>query len=193
MAVLVVPIRSFRSGFAAPRDAPRRRRTQSARATTRRSRRRRCGHDGVRRGQFRPRRRWVGGGSRRHRRRRSGLARRGRRSRPCTGARSTGTVRVVVAHADLPFVSALDRMATPGAEPVALIVPDRHDDGTPVLSLPAGAEIAFQYGPGSFGRHVEAAPPAAGLTVEIVRDELLGFDIDEPADLDAATARDAPR
>ena len=105
-------------------------------------------------------------------------------------ARERGAARVVVAHADLPFVSALDRMATADAEPVALIVPDRHDDGTPVLSLPAGAEVAFQYGPGSFGRHVEAAR-AVGLTVEIMRDELLGFDIDEPADLDAATAREA--
>ncbi|HEY3834033.1 MAG TPA: 2-phospho-L-lactate guanylyltransferase [Acidimicrobiia bacterium] len=107
-------------------------------------------------------------------------------------AREQGAERVVVAHADLPFVSELDRMAAPGADPVALIVPDRHHDGTPVLSLPADAEVAFQYGPGSFARHVAAAR-AVGLTVEVVRDELLGFDIDEPADLDAATARDTRR
>ncbi|HEY1738112.1 MAG TPA: NTP transferase domain-containing protein, partial [Acidimicrobiia bacterium] len=68
-------------------------------------------------------------------------------------ARERGAARVVVAHADLPFVSALERLGAPEAEPVALIVPDRNDDGTPVLSLPAGADVAFQYGPGSFGRH----------------------------------------
>jgi 2-phospho-L-lactate guanylyltransferase len=107
-----------------------------------------------------------------------------------TFARDRGAERVIVAHADLPFASGLERFARPGTEPVAMIVPDRTGDGTPVLSLPTTADIAFGYGPGSFARHCDAAR-AAGLTVEVVSDADLGFDVDVPADLDAATARDA--
>src|SRR4051812_33214080 len=44
-------------------------------------------------------------------------------------ARERGEDRVVVAHADLPFASALDRFATPGPAPTAMIVPDRAGDG----------------------------------------------------------------
>ncbi len=109
-----------------------------------------------------------------------------------TWARACGAARVVVAHADLPFVWGLERLAAPDAAPVAMIVPDRHDDGTPVLSLPTDADVAFAYGAGSFARHCEAAG-AAGLTVHILRDDLLGFDVDVPADLDAAAAREALR
>src|SRR6478752_5458341 len=70
-------------------------------------------------------------------------------------ARALGADRVVVAHADLPFASGLDRFAAPGADAIAMIVPDRRDDGTPVLSLPTDADVAFQYGPGSFARHCD--------------------------------------
>jgi 2-phospho-L-lactate guanylyltransferase len=102
-------------------------------------------------------------------------------------ARERGASRVVIAHADLPFASALDRFVTPAAQAIALIVADRTGDGTPVLSLPVDADVAYAYGPGSFARHCAAAT-AAGLAVEVVHDDALAFDIDEPADLDAATA-----
>ncbi len=72
-----------------------------------------------------------------------------------------------------------------------MIVPDRRDDGTPVLSLPTDADVAFGYGPGSFTHHCAAAR-AAGLTVEVVRDDALQFDIDVPADLDEAFAPERP-
>lgn len=99
-------------------------------------------------------------------------------------AADRGAVRLVIAHADLPFAHDLDDLAEPGAAPVALVVPDRDRDGTPVLSIPTSGPFEFAYGPGSFGAHCAAAR-AAGLAVEIVRDAALGFDLDEPADLAA--------
>ena len=40
------------------------------------------------------------------------------------------------------------------------LVPDRHDDGTNVLALPADVGFRFAYGPGSFRHHLaEAAQP----------------------------------
>ncbi len=67
------------------------------------------------------------------------------------------------------------------------IVPCHRDDGTPVISIPAGTSFSLAYGTGSFRRHVAAAH-AAGLAVRVVRDPLLGFDVDLPADLAALTA-----
>jgi 2-phospho-L-lactate/phosphoenolpyruvate guanylyltransferase len=93
-----------------------------------------------------------------------------------------GVARVVIAHADLPNARNLDAVANAGAARVALLVPDRHDDGTPVMSIPVDGEFGFAYGPGSFARHVEAAQ-RAGLEVVVVRDPALGFDVDVVEDL----------
>ena len=97
-------------------------------------------------------------------------------------AAQLGLARVVIAHADLPHASSLDNVATAGPARVAVLVPDRHDDGTPVISIPVDADFRFAYGPGSFARHVEAAR-AAQLEVVVVRDRALGFDVDVAADL----------
>lgn len=94
-----------------------------------------------------------------------------------------GFERVVVAHADLP-------RARPGAlEPFAelapgivAIVPCHRDDGTPVLSVPVDPPFPFAYGVGSARRHAQIARHL-GLTVDIVRDPDLGYDIDLPEDL----------
>jgi len=96
-----------------------------------------------------------------------------------------GCARVVVAHADLPWARSLDPVTGDGAEPVVAIVACHRDDGTPVLSLPAAAAAAFRfaYGPGSFRRHLDEAG-RLGLTVRVVDDPDLAFDVDVPADLD---------
>jgi 2-phospho-L-lactate guanylyltransferase len=91
-----------------------------------------------------------------------------------------GFGRVVVAHADLLF-------ATPGSlgglpQDGVVLVPDRHEDGTNVASVPADAPFAWSYGPGSFLRHRQAAIDL-GLEPTIVRDRDLGWDVDTPADL----------
>jgi len=97
--------------------------------------------------------------------------------------RAHGCGRVVVCHADLPRArpGALARFATlvPG---IVALVPCHRDDGTPVLSVPAGADFPFAYGPGSARRHVAIAR-RLGLATCVVRDPELGYDVDVPADL----------
>lgn len=102
-----------------------------------------------------------------------------------------GCTRVVVAHADLPFAATFAPVLGDADRPVAVLVPCRHDDGTPVLSVPtAGVRFGFTYGPGSFRRHAAAAR-TAGLAVKVVRDPDLAFDVDTPDDL-ADLVRRAP-
>ncbi|MGH9283619.1 MAG: 2-phospho-L-lactate guanylyltransferase, partial [Acidimicrobiales bacterium] len=63
--------------------------------------------------------------------------------------------------------------------------PDRRDDGTNVLAVPAVPPFPFSYGPGSFRRHGRAAL-ALGLALRVVREPALGRDVDEPGDLEPA-------
>lgn len=90
-----------------------------------------------------------------------------------------GFERVIVSHADLPGASSLGSLT--GFEGVVLI-PDRHDDGTNVMSIPTGSGFVFTYGPRSFSHHQTEAL-RLGLRVQIVRDLDLGWDIDTPSDL----------
>lgn len=92
---------------------------------------------------------------------------------------SRGVRRVVVSHGDLPLARELAWVADFGG---VTIVPDRRDDGTNVICVPAGAGFSFAYGPGSFRRHA-AEGRRLGLGVRVVRDPLLGWDVDLPADL----------
>jgi 2-phospho-L-lactate guanylyltransferase len=100
-----------------------------------------------------------------------------------------GSVRAVVAHADLPFARTLDAVAGDGAEPVMAIVPCHRDDGTPVLSVPVAAPFRFAYGVGSFRRHLEEGR-RLGLTIRVIHDPDLAFDVDVPADLDRLAVSD---
>jgi 2-phospho-L-lactate guanylyltransferase len=90
-----------------------------------------------------------------------------------------GFDRVIVAHADLPH--ALDLTWVADFAGVTL-VPDRHDDGTNVVSIPTAAGFAFAYGPGSFARHVAEAG-RLDLPLRVERSQRLGWDVDLPADL----------
>jgi 2-phospho-L-lactate guanylyltransferase len=104
-----------------------------------------------------------------------------------TWATDRGLARYAVVHADLPLAESLDVVLVDGDAPVAVVVPDHRDDGTPVLSLPTAARFTFAYGPGSAARHVEEAERRS-LTVRVVRDAALGFDIDLADDLAALDA-----
>ncbi len=98
------------------------------------------------------------------------------------GVQSLGAVgvqRVIVAHSDLPRATHLAWVA---ASPGLAIVPDRRDDGTNVICVPTGAGFTFGYGPGSFRRHA-AEGRRLGLSVRVVRDPALGWDVDVPDDL----------
>ena len=100
-----------------------------------------------------------------------------------------GCRRVVVAHADLAFVTDFTPVVRDAGVATAVLVPCHHDDGTPVLSLPTGVDFAFAYGPGSFRRHVQAAR-VAGLAVRVVRDPALAFDVDTVEDISVLAHRD---
>lgn len=91
-----------------------------------------------------------------------------------------GFSRVVVAHGDLPLARDLAVLA---ANQGVTLVPDRHDDGTNVVVVPAASGFRFAYGSGSFARHqVEAV--RLGLSLRVVREAALAWDVDDPADLD---------
>lgn len=95
---------------------------------------------------------------------------------------SAGARTVVVAHADLPLAGPLGWACR---FPGVTLVPDRRDDGTNVICVPAACGFTFSYGPGSFQRH-SAEARRLGLSLRVVREPLLGHDIDVPDDLLAA-------
>ena len=86
---------------------------------------------------------------------------------------------VTVAHGDLPRARGLGTL--PPFDGVTL-VPDRRDDGTNVLRLPAGVRLPLRLRPG-----LVPGPPgrggAPGLAVRVLRDPDLAYDVDWPADV----------
>jgi 2-phospho-L-lactate/phosphoenolpyruvate guanylyltransferase len=93
-----------------------------------------------------------------------------------------GFGRAVVAHADLPFAADLAALALAAPDEV-LLVPDRHGDGTNVLSVPTEAAFRFHYGSGSYRAHLREAA-RSGLIARTVAAPLLEWDVDVPDDLD---------
>lgn len=94
---------------------------------------------------------------------------------------AAGASEVLVVHADLPFAHEVAQLG--GFDGVTL-VPDRRDDGTNVVCVPAGAGFRFHYGPGSFTRH-RAEASRLGLACRVVRDPELTWDVDVPDDIPA--------
>lgn len=91
---------------------------------------------------------------------------------------------VAVAHSDLPLAQSLDRLL---GWPGVTIVPDRHRSGTNVIAFPTSIDFRFHYGVGSFSHHVtEAVRHRQGL--RITHDAGLGWDVDDPADLELPDA-----
>jgi 2-phospho-L-lactate guanylyltransferase len=93
--------------------------------------------------------------------------------------RALGYGRLVVAHADLPHAVDL-RLADSNTG--ITIVPDRHRDGTNVMSLPTAVDFTFAYGPGSFQSHMDVAR-RLGIEPFVVDDPQLAWDVDHPDDL----------
>ncbi len=90
-----------------------------------------------------------------------------------------GADHIVVAHADLPLATTFSHVAI--AHTVTL-VPDRHRDGTNVLSFPAQSPFVTAYGPGSFDNHIRNAV-SAQLPHVVIDDESLALDLDTADDL----------
>ena len=98
--------------------------------------------------------------------------------------REAGYATVVIAHSDLPLAGDLGWLAR---WPGVTLVPDRHRSGTNVMSLPTSLDFRFQYGTDSLRLHVgEATRHRRGL--RIVHDDNLGWDIDNPSDLELPAA-----
>ncbi len=91
----------------------------------------------------------------------------------------SGVAQVIVAHADLPGARQLAGLATFAG---ITLVPDRRDDGTNVICLPAGSGFRFAYGPGSFQRHLAEAR-RLHVELRIVHEPGLAWDVDIPDDL----------
>lgn len=100
---------------------------------------------------------------------------------------SGGADHLIVAHADLPLAHDLARVAREGR---VSLVPDRHRDGTNVLSFPAASGFHTAYGPGSFDNHVRLAA-LAGLACEVISDSGLELDLDTADDLTELALRRA--
>lgn len=98
----------------------------------------------------------------------------------------TGTRWVTVAHGDLPRAAGLGTLAPFDG---VTLVPDRRDDGTNVLHLPATLPFRFSYGPGSFRAH-RAEATRLGVPVRVLRHPGLAYDVDWPDDV---TELDLPR
>jgi 2-phospho-L-lactate guanylyltransferase len=101
-------------------------------------------------------------------------------------AADLGCVRVIVAHADLPYAESLAPLGRDLARPIVVLVPCHRDDGTNVCSVPVDVPFEFAYGPGSFRRHATEAR-RRGLGLRVVRRADLAFDVDIPADLERLT------
>ena len=93
-------------------------------------------------------------------------------------AARVGYRRAIVAHADLPAAHDLSVMDGPGV----CIAPDRARDGSNVMCVPTDADFEFAYGPESFRRHCVEAE-RLGLTLTVVDDDSLAWDVDDPDDL----------
>ena len=95
-----------------------------------------------------------------------------------------GYSRAIISHGDLPLATDLTWLADGPVPGEVVIVPDRHGDGTNVLSvpLPLPAGFRFRYGVGSAAAHREEADTCR-LPARTVVDERLGWDLDTPADL----------
>ncbi|HEX4978840.1 MAG TPA: hypothetical protein VFV35_02130, partial [Acidimicrobiales bacterium] len=95
---------------------------------------------------------------------------------------------LLVAHADLPFA---DDLAALTHFPGVTIVPDRRDDGTNVVCIPADVAFAPEYGTGSFPRHL-AQLLRSGRPVRVSRRPALQWDVDSPSDLAGFRRLDVP-
>jgi 2-phospho-L-lactate guanylyltransferase len=101
-------------------------------------------------------------------------------------AQARGAASLLIVAADLPRLAPDDVRALVGlgaSSPSLVIAPDRHRRGTNGLKLAPPALLEFQFGPGSFARHVERGRQA-GAEVLICNRPGLSLDLDTPQDLE---------
>ena len=91
---------------------------------------------------------------------------------------------VLILPADLPFINAEDiRAMIELADDRSLVIAtDRDRDGTNALLVRPPGAIEYEYGKGSYERHIRLAE-ATGLGVTVYQSERMALDIDVPGDL----------
>ncbi|MBI3762688.1 MAG: 2-phospho-L-lactate guanylyltransferase [Chloroflexi bacterium] len=100
-------------------------------------------------------------------------------------AAAFGARGVLVIPTDLPLLTAADveqLLLLGDDEPVAVIAPDRHGNGTNALLVRPPQMFKYAFGPGSCQKHLERAR-AAGARALVCRLPGTGLDVDEPDDL----------
>lgn len=100
-------------------------------------------------------------------------------------ARARGATAILVLHADLPRLTGAEIAALCDllpASPAAVLAPDHTGTGTNALLLAPPDALPFQFGTGSFARHIAAAQ-ARGLPFAIARAPGIAGDIDTPDDV----------
>ena len=95
--------------------------------------------------------------------------------------------RILILPSDLPLllrddINAFIQAALPS--PSITIAPDRRQDGTNALFLSPPGGIDFQFGPGSYQKHIDQSRQK-GLGVQVFHSWSLGLDLDLPDDLEA--------
>ncbi len=93
---------------------------------------------------------------------------------------------VLILPADLPLITPRDIsefINHSGKPPEIIIAPDRRQDGTNALLVSPAGLIDYNYGPGSYQRHVQQAQKS-GVHVEICPLSSFSLDLDLPEDLE---------
>ncbi|MFC4314686.1 2-phospho-L-lactate guanylyltransferase [Steroidobacter flavus] len=99
---------------------------------------------------------------------------------------------LLLINGDLPFLQPEDVETMACDRDDVVIAPDRHGRGTNALWCRTAGMVEPLFGENSFKRHCAAAR-AMGVTPRIVRRLGLGFDVDDPQDLELIGHRDVAR
>lgn len=106
-------------------------------------------------------------------------------SRAALVAKTYRVNEILILPADLPLLSREDIeeiLRHSGNPPEVIISPDLHKDGTNLLYVNPEGLIRYNYGKGSFKKHLESARKS-GARIEIIESTSLGLDLDTPEDL----------
>ena len=94
---------------------------------------------------------------------------------------------VLIVSSDLPLMQPsdikemLDMARLPA--PTVVLAGDRHSEGTNAMLMRPPGLIPYQYGPGSYQRHIDEAE-RIGVSPLIYDSDTMGLDVDVPEDLD---------